>query len=169
MSRGLGHIQRAVLDLIASDADGAWSIGEICQRVYGAVEKKHRVAVGRALRRMELPGTWSVRRRWKSGAEVIIYDACNLRSTTRFEWLRHERGTFDDFVRYRHERIQPGGEYYESVQEAIAYRDADARTRRRMDAKTAKKWGVAVSSIRPPIPRRPSAPRRRGGRTVTPA
>jgi hypothetical protein len=149
MSRGPGHIQRTVLDLIAADADGAWSVGEICQRIYGAVEKKHRVAVARALRRMELPGTW---RLWRAGRTgMCIYNECSLRSAGRFHWLNYQQGSFDDYARDNH-FLQPGGMYYESVQEAIAYRDADARGRRKLDVKHKKEregWLGSPQPLRP--------------------
>jgi hypothetical protein len=51
MSKGLGHIQRAIVELIAAEPDGAWQTSAICSRVYGiskyAVSKSKRVAVTR--------------------------------------------------------------------------------------------------------------------------
>jgi hypothetical protein len=60
MSRGPGRIQREIATLIAGNQDDAWTISELCWRIYSraATEKKHRVAVLRALREMELPPLW---------------------------------------------------------------------------------------------------------------
>jgi hypothetical protein len=86
MSRGPGRIQQMILDLIASDPHGAWTVGQICERVYPhelRVLKKHRVAVTRALRRMELPGTWDIRQMSKKGGEYCLGDKCDEESTLR--------------------------------------------------------------------------------------
>jgi hypothetical protein len=66
MSEGPGHIQRAILELISAEPDGAWQTSEICHRVYGwcgleysrffSALKGERAAVSRALRTMKLPG-----------------------------------------------------------------------------------------------------------------
>jgi hypothetical protein len=62
MSRGPGRVQREVAVLIAANADGAWTTADLCQHIYGVktAEKKHRVAVIRALECMELPPLWKV-------------------------------------------------------------------------------------------------------------
>ena len=58
MSRGPGRIQRAIYALIASDEHGAWLVSDICKHEYpriDRIEKKHQVAVNRALSSMILP------------------------------------------------------------------------------------------------------------------
>jgi hypothetical protein len=61
MSRGFGQVQRAILTLIERDPGGAWSMNDLARRIYGCEpEKKHRVALLRALRNMPLPGTWEL-------------------------------------------------------------------------------------------------------------
>ena len=88
MSRGPGHVQQAILALIESDQDGAWPLGEVCQRVYSGafVEKKHRVAVARALRTMALPEPWRVAQMSRPGAEYCLFNACSVESRTRLNW-----------------------------------------------------------------------------------
>jgi hypothetical protein len=54
MSRGLGKVQRAIASLVESDPDGAWTIGDLCQHVYGATDKAKRVVVLRVIRKMQL-------------------------------------------------------------------------------------------------------------------
>ena len=94
MGKGPGHIARTILAMIDADPDGAWLISDICAQVYPGetfvsdqfvtVEKKHRVAVARALRTMKLPGTWTIR--WVK-TEVCLCDPCNLTSLVRRDWL----------------------------------------------------------------------------------
>ena len=88
MSRGPGAIQQAILALIESEQDGAWPLGEVCQHVYDAafVEKKHRVAVARALRTMALPEPWRVAQMSRPGAEYCLFNACSVESRTRLNW-----------------------------------------------------------------------------------
>lgn len=50
MSRGPGRIERAIADILDAEPDNAFTVEDLCRRVYGIerVEKKHRVAVLRA-------------------------------------------------------------------------------------------------------------------------
>jgi hypothetical protein len=84
MSRGLGRIQQAIIELIETEPHGAWTTTQLCQHTYDdSVEKRHRVAVARALRRMTLPPLWWVRRADKQGAEYCLYNAGDEESTSR--------------------------------------------------------------------------------------
>ena len=55
-------MQRAIRALIDANPDGAWLTAELCRHVYGVerVEKLHRVAVIRALKRMKMPRGWFI-------------------------------------------------------------------------------------------------------------
>ena len=55
MSRGPGKIERAIQQLMDSQRNWAWTIEELAEKVYHItrVEKKHRVSVLRAVRRVE--------------------------------------------------------------------------------------------------------------------
>ncbi len=88
MSRGPGPVQQAILTLIEGDQDGAWPLGEICQHVYGGafIEKKHRVAVARALRTMVLPEPWQVVYLSRPGTEYCLFNACSVESQTKVSW-----------------------------------------------------------------------------------
>lgn len=89
MSRGPGHIQRSILSLIDSDHDGAWTVGDICRHVYAGanrVEKKHRVAVARALRTVALPERWHVSPLSRLGGEYMIYNSCSEESQLKRRW-----------------------------------------------------------------------------------
>jgi hypothetical protein len=63
MSRGPGTVERRLRDIFADDAKGVFSTAMLCQRVYPVrkVQKKHRVAVLRALKRLtrrSMPTLW---------------------------------------------------------------------------------------------------------------
>lgn len=54
MGRGLGRIQRTILAIFADDPHAIRSTAELCRAVYGVpAEKRHRVAVLRALRTLD--------------------------------------------------------------------------------------------------------------------
>ena len=90
MSKGPGKVQREIAALIEAEPDGAWSYEELARLIYGqdgrpllfgSRLRARKVAVGRALSTMQLPGTWVVvqavffhdRRFW-------LYDPCRLES-----------------------------------------------------------------------------------------
>jgi hypothetical protein len=90
MCRGPGRIQQEITALIAANPDDAWTLGELCGLIYygqrscsPTPEKKHRVAVTRALRQMELPPLWRTVRLNRSGAEHCLYNTGSLESTKR--------------------------------------------------------------------------------------
>ena len=95
MSEGPGHIQRAILELILAEPNGAWQTSEICHRVYGwcgleyspffSVLKGERAAVSRALRTMKLPGTWEVYGSRTRSGEFWLCDPCNDESMMKRE------------------------------------------------------------------------------------
>jgi hypothetical protein len=109
MSRGLGYVQRAILELIQHEPNGAWAISDLCLSIYDTVTKAQRVAVGRALSRMTLPGTWAVH--WING-QSWLYDSCNLAGVRAAHPGWHE------------DRLKPGGMLYEAVEKAKRFRDA---------------------------------------------
>lgn len=115
MSRGHGHVQRAILALIESDRDGDWTISDLCQHVYGKVGKAQRVAVLRALRKMTLLGTWRVRR---EAYAHCLHDICSSESLARAMYGR-SLDTLNQTWPHVVERVR------EAAAEAIRYRDAD--------------------------------------------
>jgi hypothetical protein len=77
MSRGPGKIERALHALLASEPDGAFTIRELCERVYqvAQVEKKHRVSVLNALKRSAPPNSnWVLFRANVAGSPLVL---CN--------------------------------------------------------------------------------------------
>jgi hypothetical protein len=89
MSRGPGRVQRAILAVIATDSDSAWTITQLCQHIYStkSVEEKHRVSVIRALRTMHLPDSWALL--YKSGPEFYFVNMSSVESVLRHRYLLH--------------------------------------------------------------------------------
>jgi hypothetical protein len=80
MSRGPGKIQRAIEAAFRAEPDNAFLLSEMCERVYPGVnriEKKHRVAVARAVRAIPQLGCWH---RETLGRELVIFDPCDVMS-----------------------------------------------------------------------------------------
>jgi len=79
-SRGLGHVQRAIVAYFEAEPDNAFLLSELCERVYhGAnrIEKKHRVAVARAAKAIK---TLDHMKREALGGELVFYDPLNVLS-----------------------------------------------------------------------------------------
>jgi hypothetical protein len=113
MSRGYGAIQRKVLALIEAKPDHAWTTADLCRNVYPgwSVTKAQRVALGRALRRMKLPGTWKFSSSWGQSRDYWLHDPCSLASMTVI------CRSFDP------SHLKPGGMIYEAVERAKRFRD----------------------------------------------
>src|SRR5215831_5653678 len=80
MSRGLGHVQRAIVAYFEVEPDNAFLLSELCERVYHGVnriEKKHRVAVARAAKAIK---TLDHMKRETLGGELVFYDPLNVMS-----------------------------------------------------------------------------------------
>jgi hypothetical protein len=90
------------------------------------IEKKHRVAVTRALRRMVLPSTWGVRMFRRRGSEYCIYDRCDLDSTLRSGYLEHQGDgpLVESFEGWKASAPQIIKDAKTKVSDACRYRDA---------------------------------------------
>jgi hypothetical protein len=77
MSRGLGRTQRAILSIIAAaKPDDTWTFEELATLVYGGPEptRTQLSSVGRALKRMRLPGSWAVARVFGRPGQWVLYN-----------------------------------------------------------------------------------------------
>ena len=164
MSRGAGHIQRTILVLIETDADGAWTLGQICHHVYAGInriEKKHRVAVARALRKMTLPEPWDVRAIWVPGAEHCLYNPCSLISTASVDWFAYcdwgrrcgwpasSIKSLAKFIEDRPDDYRPGDRFNACVrvERAKRWRDATEIERAEMDIQAAEETAALCTSL----------------------
>ena len=83
MSKGCGKVQRAIGALIRAEPDGAWAYEHLAERIYGTAlfTRAQKNAIGRALARMQLPGTWEVwRASFQNDRRFWLFDPCNLES-----------------------------------------------------------------------------------------
>ncbi len=159
MSRGPGKIERAIRQLMADKPTGAWNVEDLCERVYtdiNRVEKKHRVSVLRALRRVvQDDADWCLWRSERIGGPVVLVNMANVKSYG-LAWLKTEflsryrsndprtpenRITTEYHLRQRlapggrdHHDTQPGGAWHRHVQMHIAEREGDQETLERLSA-----------------------------------
>jgi hypothetical protein len=75
VSRGPGRIEEALRALFREQSDGIFTTAELCREVYRRrrIEKKHRVAVLRALKalaRRSLPTLWRTVRRFERSDDL---------------------------------------------------------------------------------------------------
>ena len=99
MSRGFGQVQHEIMALLESDPWGAWTTTELCQRIYRVqnVEKRHRVAVSRALRGQIYPSPGWGSMRGREG-EAIVFNAYHAEGVLRAFWkAKFPDMPFDEF------------------------------------------------------------------------
>src|SRR5262245_46150314 len=99
MSRGFGRIQREITALLESEPWGAWTTTELCQRIYRIqnIEKRHRVAVTRALRGQVYPITGWGSMRGDHG-ESIVCNQYHTESVLRAFWkAKYPHMAFEEF------------------------------------------------------------------------
>jgi hypothetical protein len=92
MSKGLGRVQRTILALIKADPHGAWTIEDLALAIYpglNQVDKKHRVAILYALRKMKLPGTWAVWWLDRQGRGSVLFDPCDEEGQLRMRYIEY--------------------------------------------------------------------------------
>jgi hypothetical protein len=84
MSRGPGRLQRGITALMMKHPDGTFSLAQLCRHLYcgEAIEKKHRVAILRAMHNLRTRD-WDIWQREAHGphSELILYNAASLAST----------------------------------------------------------------------------------------
>ena len=102
------HARRAIIELIASDPNGDWSVHQICERIYGHPDRLKREVIRRALQNMSLPGTW--RLGWHKRA-MRLYDPCSdarladlekrIEHLTKKGWHENAKACADELKRLR--------------------------------------------------------------------
>ena len=141
MSRGPGHIEQAIAGVLDAKPDDAFTTEDLCRVVYPhakQVEKKHRVAVLRAVGRLQrdtldcltskhLGGTcvyfnrtsvqsyamaWLKAHEYYASADLRIYDHM-IKSEAELRAMLKPGGN-------HHEYVQPGGALWRHVQSWIA-------------------------------------------------
>jgi hypothetical protein len=110
MGKGPGRRQRTIAALIEANPDGAWAYEDLCAVIYGKLPftRAQKSGVGRALKSMRLPGTWTTGR-FSGDRRWWLHDPCNLASV---------RKAVPSWVNPAH--FQPGGIYFDGVEKAQA-------------------------------------------------
>lgn len=161
MSKGPGRIQRAIADAFDRDPDNALTIEDICTHAYpgiNRVEKKHRVAVIRAVRTLALGDhCFSLRMTRKVGAPLILCRTYSVLSRAMANmkgdrlWAyqskrgnRYQPPATEDYFRkllapggrYYDRWVKPGGIIWRKVEIEIAKRDGNETRARELEAQT---------------------------------
>jgi hypothetical protein len=124
MSKGPGRVQRVILGLIATEPDGAWTVEDLCRAVYPHTQvamKMRRVAVLYALRKIKLPGTWTVERLRRQGGAYCLYDPCSDEAQAHVGWLESTWGDSFEVWKANPHRIESARQ---RAAEARRWRDA---------------------------------------------
>ena len=181
MSRGPGHIERAILAALAAEPDNAFTVLDLVDRIWperslpwsrdgdevvenpNRAEKKHRVAVARAMRSVvarakgdlaifDYGGHGSARMALYRSYDVMSYAMARLKndfcSVYRPDHVRALR--YDPFENSeadlraelapggrQHRLIVPGGVWFQHVALAIAKRDGDTAAVAALEAEAA--------------------------------
>ena len=153
MSRGPGKIERAIEAVFAAEPDDAFTTADLCGRVYpglNRVEKKHRVAVIRAAKKVSGRAGWDCYRTEALGGTLVFYNPFDVMSNAigrtkadMFTNYRNNdrrivdhwrtttegiRGTFEPGGK-NHHLIVEGGSWWRHVQLNIAARDGETSER----------------------------------------
>ncbi len=153
MSRGPGKIERAIEAVFAAEPDDAFATADLCDRVYtgvNRVEKKHRVAVTRAAKKVCGRTGWDCYRTESLGGTLVFYNPFDVMSSaigrTKADFFTNYRnndrrivdhwrtttegirGTFEPGGK-NHRFIVEGGSWWRHVQLNIAARDGETSER----------------------------------------
>ena len=166
MSRGPGRIERAISDLFEEHPEGAWTTAELCRLIYptaNRVEKKHRVAVLRAMNKIIGKkgdehrgwGWFYIERRGTSRVlanfeNVMSYGLARLKASngpwhpkTEEELLEQLRPGGD-----KYDLVVPGGAWDRHVRKNIAERDGDQETVEKLAAQQNRELAMLGMSLR---------------------
>src|SRR5258706_2859210 len=82
MSKGPGHIEAKLVQLFSNQPRAILTTAEICRRVYATpqVDKKHRVAVLRALKRLgrrSMPTLWRMVQKYERSDDLWLTTAAS--------------------------------------------------------------------------------------------
>lgn len=148
MSKGPGKIERAVVDLVAGNPDNAFTVAEACVQIYDLfleyrVDRKHRVAVIRAIKSAIARGANLERMGWGGrGAAVVLYTPDNLTSYGLAYIKRHHPDAWtDERARERlahkdyQEYMVPGGLWWCQVELVKARRAGNAELVAKIEAR----------------------------------
>ena len=165
MSRGPGRIERAIHDLFDKHPEGAWTTEDLCRVIYptaNRVEKKHRVAVIRAMKKIagkadDQYRDWLSLVASSTGRTWVLHNFTNVMSYGLAR-LKADNGWNPKTEEKLLERLQPGGRDHHlvipggawdrHVRKYIAERDGDQETAEKLAAEQDLALQVATAGIR---------------------
>ena len=154
MSKGPGRVGRAIEAALAAEPDNAFTVEDLCDRVYVGerIEKKHRVAVIRAAKRVaDRNDNIAITQSVHLGSALIFYHRYNVMSyamaqlkglsSYRTKDIRRLDTNWDEsHLRamiaggIAHQHVVPGGVWWRNVEIRIAERDGDTEKVTRLKA-----------------------------------
>ena len=175
MSKGLGHVGRAIEAAFEAEPDNAFTTEELCERAYPLTaqylsERKQRVAVLRAVKtlmrhRPDL-GIDACREFMARGAPVVFYRQYRVLSYAMARlkgdefWIRRYnkrkseaelRAEIAEGGRH-HQYVIPGGAWLRHTEMAIAKRDGDHEKLARLEAEQERVMEGAALGIAAALP-----------------
>lgn len=172
MSRGPGHIQRAIEAVFAAEPDNAFTTEDLCDRIYhgnNRVERKHRVAVLRAAKNVcTRSDSWQCWRGEKLGNPVVFLNPYNVMSyaMARSKSEDHYRSNdtrLPDHWRSKneadiradlaeggrhHHLVVEGGAWWRHAHQRIADRDNDTERAKELDLQSQEALARLRASFR---------------------
>ena len=165
MSKGPGRIQRTIDAIFKDNPDSAFTVEELCCRVYGdgKREKRHRVAVIRAAKAVikNLPDIVIWNAEWRGGTliffnhrSVMSYAIARLKGDSiEHCWRSHALTDYEARRILREDEryvalIAPNGQWWRYVQEWIAEEDGDSATFERLKASREAEEKAQAAMIR---------------------
>ena len=128
MSRGPGKVMRAIMALMQTQPDGAWTTSELCAAAYpdirnsSQVQKKHRAAVSRAFSVIKQEEShWFMMEPFRATSETVLFNRASLKSWVAAQ-LKAGHCDSDDMQpgAWAYEFSQPGGSWDLMVKVYIA-------------------------------------------------
>ena len=144
MSRGPGRIQRAIEQTFRDNPDEAFTVDWLVGEAYPdlpddePIQKKHRVAVLRAARKVAAAAGWCWCNRYGPDRPMVEFNPYNHRSYARAAWRISRYGRYDPENPDIRSRTEPGGEWWLELEINRARRDGDEVALRSLQAMRAE-------------------------------
>ena len=134
------EIEKQVRGILESDPHGVFATEDLCQRVYGAVDKKHRAPMRRIMQRIEeTDPRYQLARSQAKGVEMMLYNCQSARSVALMGykkrlWLRWLLDPAHDakaakYIDERYEEFESGQEVDDDLGDLSALRGAGHHAR----------------------------------------
>jgi hypothetical protein len=164
MSKGLGHVGRAIAAAFDAEPDNAFTTSDLCLSVYpyACLERSERVAVLRAVKSLavhrpdlaldsyETESTRGSESVFYRRDRVLSYAMARLKAAQRRNWDKTDdelRAKLAPGGDHRH-LIEPGGHWLRHTEMAIARRDGDHAALARLEAEQERALGFLAERVK---------------------